>query len=52
MFSFTADRQGTGLLDRRVVNANEISPDWSVPVELTSWARKGHFKNVTGVAVR
>lgn len=48
MFSLAVGRWGTGLLDVRVVYADENSPDWTVPVGLPSWVRKGHFKNVTG----
>lgn len=35
-------------MDLRGVDANEKCPDWLVPVGLTSWARKGHFKKVPG----
>lgn len=39
---------GHRLVGRRVVYADEDSPDWTAPVGLPSWVRKGHFKNVTG----
>lgn len=48
MFSLAVGRWDTGLLDVRVVYADENSPDWTVPFGLPSWVRKGHFKNVTG----
>lgn len=48
MFSLTDDRCYTGWLDTRGVDTDENSPDWSVPVGLTLWARKGRFKKVTG----
>lgn len=48
MFSLAVGRWGTGLLDARVMHAGEDSPDWTAPVGLPSWVRKGHVKNVTG----